>query len=128
MSSINREIKRLSKSCCANFHGESGCSLEPNGQARCSFFREDSQARPFIEAGAMRCGYFEKAVLPSDPDLVKRYFGQPATDDNRRKCDRCGEAFVGKSNAAKYCRICAGLVRRDSSREAKRKARANVSK
>ena len=118
MTTINNDIKRLARSC-ASFTGSNGCLLEPNGQPRCSFHREDAQAAPFIKDGTMRCLYFEKSVLPADPALEARYFNREEVDTV--KCERCGTPIVKKSNATKYCAKCGAIKRKQSEAERQRR-------
>lgn len=103
MSNVNSRIITFARSTCAGSDGKGGCRYEPNGQTRCSFERTDPQALPFIEAGDMRCFYFEKSVLPSDPALKARYFNE---DANVTKCASCDKPIVRESNRQKYCGTC----------------------
>jgi hypothetical protein len=114
---MNNRIKTLARNQCANFCGTNGCQLEPNGQPRCNFYREDKQARPFIESGSLRCLYFERAVLPTDPALSDAYFSADAGPGD--KCATCGLPFVRRSNRQRYCPTCAEARRRDWDRARK---------
>lgn len=100
---LNRRLQALARQSCAAFVGTNGCRYAPNGQPRCVWFRDDPQARPFIEAGTMQCQYFEWYVLPANPALEARYWNR---EDNSTKCARCRQPFVKKSNRQKYCSSC----------------------
>lgn len=106
---ILKRIQSLARNHCAAFTGTDGCRYEPNGQARCQWFRTDPQALPFIEAGDMRCLEFERAVLPIDPELESRYFNR---EENTATCERCSTPIVKTSNRTKYCGECREVRRK----------------
>ena len=109
MSDVNKRIIALARRQCAGSDGCGGCRHEPNGQTRCNFERTDPQALPFIESGDMRCAYFERSVLPADPELEARYFNRNV---NSTKCGRCHKPIVKRSNATKYCGECRVVKRK----------------
>ncbi|WP_199925469.1 hypothetical protein [Paenibacillus bouchesdurhonensis] len=113
---LNR-IKTLARNQCANFCGSNGCRIEPNGQPRCNFYRDDPQAAPFIEAGTIRCLYFEHAVLPVDLALSDAYYA--ADSEPGAKCVTCGLPFARRSNRQRYCPSCAQARRRELDRARK---------
>jgi Cysteine-rich VLP len=121
---IKRKIQAHVKSHCANYDTDGLCLLEgPDGCRTCGYFRSTDYAYN-------RCRYFETAVLPADPALESEYrrgldvlYGIVATTPTHR-CARCGDAFVKRSNRAKFCDDCRAIVHRDQKREHARKRRA----
>jgi hypothetical protein len=111
MSNVNTAIKRLARNCCANFTGNNECLLEPNGQPRCTYYREDTG----FPADDLRCFTFERSVLPSDPALESRYWNKPT--DNNAKCASCGSEYVKRSNRQKYCDKCKTQAETDARRK-----------
>jgi hypothetical protein len=101
---------------CANYdHHHGGCLFDDS----CS-----------VEQGK-RCGYFEKAVLPTAADiglkehvysLYQRHVGIEAegqlTRDLVRKCPECGAELKPRQ---RYCDDCARRKRRESYRRSRRK-------
>ena len=70
------------------------------------------------------CKWFRWAVLPGDPALEAEIFQSDAV----KHCAECGQAFVSKSNRAKYCPDCAERVHRRQKTESERKRRSDVDK
>lgn len=121
---MNKRIQSLVRQHCAAFVGENGCRYCPNGQERCNFYRDDEQARPYIEAGTMQCGYFERHVLPIDPALEKAYW---STDELRgHNCKACGVPIVKRSNRQQFCGECAAERKRERERDRMRARRAGT--
>ncbi|WP_139083992.1 hypothetical protein [Paenibacillus sp. HGF5] len=115
---ILKRIQTLARNHCAAFTGTDGCRYEPNGQARCQWFREDPQALPFLESGDMRCLEFERAVLPIDPELESRYFNRV---ENTATCERCSTPIVKTSNRTKYCGECREVRRKQGAADRARR-------
>ncbi len=70
------------------------------------------------------CKWFRWAVLPGDPALEAEIF----QSDTVKHCAECGQAFVSKSNRARYCPDCAEKVHRRQKTESERKRRSDVDK
>ena len=70
------------------------------------------------------CKWFRWAVLPGDPALEAEIFQGDAV----KRCTECGQAFVSKSNRARYCPDCAEKVHRRQKTESERKRRSDVDK
>lgn len=68
------------------------------------------------------CKWFRYAVLPMVAALEAEIF----KDRDTRRCVVCGQAFVPKSNRAKYCLDCAAKVHRRQKAESERKRRSRV--
>lgn len=113
-----KQLQKLARQHCASFTGSDGCLAEPNGQRRCQWFREDDQARPYIEDGSLRCFYFERHVLPIDPALEARYWNRDTV-----KCGRCGGSYSRTSNRQRFCLPCGVQARRERAREGMAKLR-----
>jgi|SRR5690625_3631661 len=118
MGKTRNGIKRLARRQCASFTEGGRCLLEPNGQPYCNFYRTDEQAAPFIEDGSMRCGYFEKSVLPADPELETKYWNRDTA-----ACTECGAGYEKRSNRQRYCPACSAEKRRERARIGMRRIR-----
>lgn len=125
------KIKMLAKSECANyetkFNSVKDCCLI---KGNCALITNDE---------LVRCGYFEEAVLPLDPELEAVYFaihkanasGQEVTskyikavrEANKvvKTCDRCGKEFRPSNNRQRHCDLCKKIISRDQARERKRR-------
>lgn len=68
------------------------------------------------------CKWFRYAVLPQDETLEAEIF----RDRDTKRCAVCGQAFIPKSNRAKYCPDCAARVHRRQKTESERKRRSAV--
>ena len=68
------------------------------------------------------CKWFRYAVLPMVAALEAEIF----KDRDIRRCVTCGQAFIPKSNRAKYCPDCAAKVHRRQKAESERKRRSRV--
>jgi Cysteine-rich VLP len=124
LRSIQSRLGRLARKNCANYSA-GNCLM-----ARCGkcVVEIETDGLP-----ANVCPYFMKFVLPADPALMDEYLeyfprDYPLKNDRPRlkPCDRCGELFEKRSNAAKYCDHCRKLNERDKARTRKQKQRANV--
>lgn len=101
-SGINKTIQQHVKSKCASYAGNGRCLLDKP----CPFFDEGNESA--------RCIYYENGVLPEDDKLKARYwarFGLAYWGDNIKTCDECAEGFAANSNAQKYCKDCASIVK-----------------
>jgi Cysteine-rich VLP len=124
LRSIQSRLGRLARKNCANYSA-GNCLM-----ARCGkcVVEIETDGLP-----ANVCPYFMKFVLPADPALMDEYLeyfprDYPLKNDRPRlkPCERCGELFEKRSNAAKYCDHCRKLNERDKARTRKQKQRANV--
>ena len=68
------------------------------------------------------CKWFRWSVLPLDGTLKAEIF----RDKDTKRCAICGQAFLPKSNRAKYCPGCAARVHRRQKTESERKRRSAV--
>lgn len=124
LRSIQSRLGRLARKNCANYSA-GNCLM-----ARCGkcVVEIETDGLP-----ANVCPYFMKFVLPADPALMDEYLeyfprDYPLKNDRPRlkPCERCGELFEKRSNAAKYCDHCRKVNERDKARTRKQKQRANV--
>ncbi|WP_061570295.1 cysteine-rich VLP protein [Caldibacillus debilis] len=120
--SLQSRLARLARQNCANYEGGE-CLIQPCGQC---IVEIETDRLP-----ANVCPYFMQAVLPADPALMDEYLdyfprGYPLKKEkqNLKPCERCGELFEKRSNAAKYCDHCRKLNERDKARARKQKQRA----
>lgn len=110
--SLQSRVKTLVSSECANHANElngirNHCwAREKSNAGQCIFFTEGIE-NP-------RCQYFEQAVLPLDKEL-KAIFSSELLNLEiqegrkrliRKKCERCPEIFLAKSNAQRFCPAC----------------------
>jgi hypothetical protein len=124
LKTIRSRLARLARNNCANYK-DGACEIQ-----RCR------QCIVEIETDGLPgnvCPYFIKFVLPADPALMGEYLDYfprdyPLKNDRSslKPCERCGELFEKRSNAAKYCPTCRSLNKRDKARARKQKQRANV--
>ena len=133
---LKKDLTQLAVQLCANHcrqaNGIKGyCLLEPADSMRCVLVtREDG-----------RCGYFESAVLPTDPELQAMYMadrearavGAPLTEKELRRvalqaprfaCARCGKDFTPRSNRQTYCPGCRSVVTREKQRSYRRRQKS----
>ncbi|WP_300416895.1 cysteine-rich VLP domain-containing protein [uncultured Oscillibacter sp.] len=106
-----RKARRLTRGCCNNVGGN--CLLLDDGE-ECICVQSISYS--------LLCRWFRAAVLPLDESLCATLLHQ----ENRKKCVRCGELYVPKSNRAKYCPNCARQEKRKKTRDRVRRHRAGV--
>jgi hypothetical protein len=87
------------------------------------------------------CNYFEKSVLPLEPDLARlqqaerkaEVSGYEMTQEHKKRilelskhkttCDRCGTVFNMGSNRHKYCTSCEKSIRREQTKARVQKSR-----
>ena len=109
-----RRAKKLIRKLCANCDN-GNCLLLDDGEACVC---------PQLISYSLLCKYFRAAVLPADREL----YAEIMDADARKRCAECGQAFVSKSNRARYCPDCAGTVHRRQKTESERKRRSDVDK
>ena len=105
------KIKKLIKKECANYNYD-GYMCWPR-DCVCKYFVEHEEDK------LMRCGYFEKAVLPVDPNLESEYrkhFEMGVTTDVK-VCEGCGTLMRKSSNRQKYCNNCKKYVSKEQKRQ-----------
>jgi hypothetical protein len=110
--SIPSRVKSLAASECAN-HQNSG----PSGIKNYCWLKERSNGGVcvfFSDVENPRCRYFQEAVLPLDKEL-KAVFSSEVLNLQiqegqrkmiRKKCERCPETFLARSNAQMLCPGC----------------------
>ena len=107
-----RRVRKLIRTCCANYDGNSCLLLDDGETCPC----------PQLITSSLICKYFRAAVLPEDAELntalLFRHKG--------KCCELCGTLFVPASNRAKYCHNCAEAEQRRKTRERVRRHRASV--
>jgi len=109
-------------------------------------YDEDCCCRLFKDK---RCGYFEKAVLPMNPQLETLYIaehrakqiGYQLTKQDREKivekespvigkvekqCNRCKKIFLADNNRSQYCDKCKKYLRKEYQRDWVSKKRQSV--
>ena len=82
----------------------------------------DTHTCPQTISFSVCCKWFRWAVLPLTGTLEAEIF----KDKDTRRCAVCGQAFLPKSNRAKYCPECAAIVHRRQKAESERKRRSRV--
>lgn len=131
---IGKSVKKLITGDCAN-HDEvfnnikDYCCREWTKGYRCIFFIKENA----------KCDYFERAVLPMNPQLEAFYRAEHKAKieglelSNQSKeliaeekslaagkvnihCKRCGKTFLANNYRCQYCEICKKYVRRESTR------------
>jgi len=139
-------IKKLVNGC--NHHDKNFnnikdyCDRESTKSLQCIFFLEDKA----------RCEYFEKAVLPMNPQLEALYWsghqakqaGYELTDQDKKQivekespvagklkihCKRCKKVFLADNYRSQYCDNCKKYLNRERARDnmsRKRNIIANV--
>ncbi len=124
------KARKLAKELCANYD-----LTGPTGTKNWCWPR-DTVCRFYTGDDPERCGYFEEAVLPTDPGLqiaYSSYFGAVKVSQseqagpgpvitNRRQC-KCGKTFTRKSNRQLLCEECSRAEKKKKSRERKRRQR-----
>ena len=127
MRNRKQTIKQLAKNECANFDLNFNnignyYSKEHNPEKKCSFFIDDKLPK---------CLYFEKGVLPLNPELEVIYYKERTEgkelshydkqkvlkdiDDSKNhiECKKCGEDTIVTSNRQKYCEKCSKDIKRE---------------
>jgi len=112
------------------------CDREQEKDCRCLMFKDE------------RCGYFEKAVLPMNPQLEALYKAEQqarkeghkldknykeqileekssAKDKVKIHCKRCKEVFLANNYRSQYCKKCKRFLHRESARNSILKKRKN---
>lgn len=110
------------------------CDREQDKDCRCLIFKDK------------RCEYFERAVLPINPQLESLYKAEHIAEEVGYKltkgdkenilekessvkgkvkihCKKCGKIFLADHYNQKYCKFCKSAIRRESNRKAKQKER-----
>lgn len=92
------------------------CDKEQEEDCICSLFKNK------------RCGYFEKSVLPMNPQLEALYQSKKAgyelpkedkenISSTRGKvnvyCKRCGKTFQADNHRQQYCKFCKRIIQRE---------------
>lgn len=109
-----RTAKKLIRESCCNYDNGNCLALDDGEACVC----------PQSISYSVSCKWFRWAVLPQDKALEAEIF---STCDLKR-CAECGQAFVPKSNRAKYCESCAVKVHRRQKAASERKRRWSVDK
>ena len=126
---ILSRVKSLAANECVNYQtsGPSGlkhhCLVEEKIKGGVCVF--------FSEVKSPRCLWFEETVLPLDKNLKAVFSSELLAlqvQDSwkraiRKKCDRCPETFLARSNAQRFCPRCQRAAYRDKSREWDREKR-----
>jgi len=110
------------------------CDKEHDKDCRCLIFKDK------------RCDYFERAVLPMNPQLEALYraehiaeeVGYELTKGDKENilekessmkgkvkiyCKKCGKTFLADHYNQKYCKFCKRSIRKESTRKAMEKKR-----
>ena len=118
---IELKIKKLVVNECAFYSSvlngiKDYCDKEQEEDCICSLLKDK------------RCGYFEKSVLPMNPQLEALYqskkagYELPKEDEEnisptRGKvnvcCKRCGKTFQADNYRQQYCKICKRIIQRE---------------
>ena len=69
---------------------------------------------------SLLCNWFRAAILPLDEPLATALLYRK----EQKRCAVCGQPFLPGSNRAKYCKVCAFIVRRRQKTASDRKRRA----
>lgn len=118
------QIKKLVVNECACYSSISNnikdyCDKEQEEDCRCRIFKDK------------KCGYFERAVLPMNPQLEALYKandkGYKITKEDKEsisfvrgkvriRCKKCGKLFLANNYRQKYCKICKRYICRENNR------------
>ena len=108
------------------------CDKEYDEDCCCRLFKND------------RCGYFEKAVLPMNPQLRELYRAElkgEATEKDKEKiieqessiigkvnvrCKRCNDVFLADNYRTQYCDKCKRIMTRKNKREYMERKKAKL--
>lgn len=82
----------------------------------------DTHTCPQTISFSVCCKWFRWAVLPLAGTLEAEIF----KDRDTHRCAVCRQAYIPKSNRAKYCPECAAIVHRRQKAESERKRRSSV--
>jgi len=141
---IGKSVKKLVIRDCANYDEvlndiKDYCCLEWTKGYRCIFFLKENT----------ECDYFERAVLPMNPQLEAMYkaehiakeVGYELTKGEKENileqessvkgkvkvhCKRCGKIFLADNYRQQYCEFCKKFIRRQSTRNAMAKKREKL--
>ena len=83
----------------------------------CSYDDGDTHTCTQCISSSVFCKWFRWAILPQMEALEAEVF----KDRDTKRCVVCGQAFLPKSNRAKYCPDCAARVHRRQKAESERK-------
>ena len=99
------------------------CSYYDNGDCLYLGGAEAPVSCPQCLTASICCRFFRYVLLaaPERSRLRAEIFPEKAAE--LRKCAVCGEEFVAKSNRAKYCQACKGVVRNAQAKERMRNQR-----
>lgn len=136
VSGMKKRLKHLVRELCANHCRQANgikdyCLLEP----------ADGMACALVTSEDGRCGYFESAVLPTDPELQMLYEADREARANgttlaakelrrialrtpRFACVRCGKEFARGSNRQRYCPGCRPLIAREKQRSYRKRQKS----
>ena len=131
---IGKAVKILVTRECANYDEvfndlKNYCCLEWTKGYRCIFFLKENA----------KCNYFERAVLPNNPQLEALYRAEhqakevnyELTKEDKERvveekssvagkvkihCKRCGKTFQANNYRQRYCEICKRYIRRENQR------------
>ena len=132
---ISKSVKKLVIRDCANYDEvfndiKDYCCLEWTKDYRCIFFLKENA----------ECDYFERAVLPMNPQLEALYIAEhkanvsdyTLTKEDKQRiieekssivgkvqthCKRCGKTFQADNYRQQYCEFCKRIMTRKNKRE-----------
>lgn len=141
---IGKSVKKLVIRDCANYDEvfnniKDYCCLEWTKGYRCIFFIKENA----------KCDYFERAVLPRNPQLEALYIAEhkaklvkyELTKENKKRiiedkssvagrieihCKKCKKTFLANNYRSQYCEKCRKYVRRESTRKSMSKKRKEL--
>ena len=141
---ISKSVKKLVIRDCANYDEvlndiKDYCCLEWTKGYRCIFFLRENA----------KCDYFERAVLPNNPQLEALYRAEhqakivnyELTKEDKEQilkeessvagkvkihCKKCGKTFLADNYRQQYCKFCKKSIRRESTRNAMAKNRKEL--
>jgi hypothetical protein len=106
-------IQTLIRNKCANYFPDSG----GKGKIKNYCCLLDKSCTFFLDEKLSQCKYFEKGVLPLEPDLEFKYKKERklSTLELIRTCKRCLQPFAG-SKKEKYCRDCKNIRNKETAK------------
>ena len=136
---LHRRLVQLVARLCANH-----CRQANGIRDYCLLERADGMRCALATSEDGRCGYFEKAVLPTDSELKTMYEadrearanGTPLTAKELRRialrtprftCARCGKDFAPESNRQRYCAGCRPAIAREKQRSYRKRQKQGAS-
>jgi hypothetical protein len=127
INSTQSKLAHLARHNCASYKDGGLCDLQRSGLCVVAIKTDSLPGNV--------CPYFMRSVLPAEPKLQADYLdyfprGYPLkkTKKPSATCQRCGEPFEKRSNAAKFCDDCRALNERDKARARKQKERRRMSR